>query len=271
MKGKIMVKQLNLYNHFSDTSFLYQEWKSQQAAGYAILSNHIEDYLPYLAAPVLKLYLFYLIHANNDLGNSYYSNNLIARKLKVSEKTINNWNASLQDIGLISRTRAFNSSSTTQLLPLSDFVITLEDSMNSNNTIESLGNEGYHSENILYISYYPKKLNMQTEKYVFYKRDYTIKQTNKKQPHTITRYVAVQVKYNLNELETSEIQEINNEFSWLELPQPNSLHIVWQNTNINEIKESKKAIILQLKTPDSQINFKQKYDRLLLANTKNIN
>lgn len=266
-----MFKLLGLDNHSSDTSYLYQEWKKQQSVGYAILSNHIEDYLPYITAPALKLYLFYVIHANNDSGSSYYSNNSIARRLKVSEKTINNWNASLQDIGLISRTRAFNSSSTTQLLPLSDFIITLDSSINSNNAIENLNTEGYHEESLLYISYYPKKLNMQTEKYVFYKRDYTIKKTSKQKAHTITRYVAVQVTYNTKELEQAKILNITDEFSWLEVDRQNALHIVWQNTNINEIKESKKSVILQLKSLDSQQAFKKKYERLLLENNKNIN
>lgn len=38
------------------------------------MSNNIQKYLPLIKSPAINLYLFYAIHAKNELGYSYYSN-----------------------------------------------------------------------------------------------------------------------------------------------------------------------------------------------------
>lgn len=125
---------------------LYNYWLQQQKAsktGYFLLSNNIQEYLPMLKTPALNLYIFYAIHAKNEYGSSYYSNERIAKELGVSQKTISNWNRLLQDIGLITRKAQQNSSSITYLLPTSDFTIKSNDQEKIGEIINLLDTEKY--------------------------------------------------------------------------------------------------------------------------------
>ncbi|QIZ03606.1 helix-turn-helix domain-containing protein [Limosilactobacillus reuteri] len=53
--------------------------------------------------------MFYAIHAKNEYGYSYFSNDEIAKRLGVSKKTISNWVKTLLDAGLIARKAQLNS------------------------------------------------------------------------------------------------------------------------------------------------------------------
>lgn len=138
--------KLSQNNKSMNITQLYNYWLQQQKAsktGYFLLSNNIQEYLPMLKTPALNLYIFYAIHAKNEYGSSYYSNERIAKELGVSQKTISNWNRLLQDIGLITRKAQQNSSSITYLLPTSDFTIKSNDQEKIGEIINLLDTEKY--------------------------------------------------------------------------------------------------------------------------------
>lgn len=107
----------------------YGQWRNYNKGSkntFHILPSGISNYLPYFSGKAMNLYLFYCLNSNNDTGESWYSTKTCSKKLQVTERSINNWNMTLEDIGLIVRAANNKTSKSTFLLPLSDYVITEE-------------------------------------------------------------------------------------------------------------------------------------------------
>lgn len=128
-------KELTLYSVWKDTK--------KKTDGYVMLANELEEYLKDLKKPSLNLYMFYAIHADNNNGESFYSLEQISRILKVSVKTVSNWNKELEEVGLIKRKQQYNRSARTFLLPLSDFVFFDKRQDKTDKFILDITNEGY--------------------------------------------------------------------------------------------------------------------------------
>lgn len=193
-------KQLEAESESDKLISIYKEWldfvKTQKSVGYFIVSNDIEEYLPFIKSPAINLYLFYAAHAKNGKGFSFYSIDKLAEKLKVTPKTINNWNATLSDLGLIFRSPNSYHSSRTQLLPTTNFLIDPKKNITSSEmVINTLTNDlGYKVQTKISIL----SLNGNTstlKSYQLYKRTYAIQKKGE-----INRYVAML----LNEEKISE-------------------------------------------------------------------
>lgn len=70
----------------------------------------------------IKLFLYYGFAANNSTGESWYSVETIAEYFGVQERTVNKWNNTLKEAGLIHREKDNKMSHTTFLLPFSDTI-----------------------------------------------------------------------------------------------------------------------------------------------------
>lgn len=92
-----------------------------------MLYSGFEDYLPHLSTNAVRLYLYYAFRARNETGESFPALHTIAEALKVTDRSINNWNQDLIDLGLIKRENGGgHKSTTTYLLPTSDLQLTYE-------------------------------------------------------------------------------------------------------------------------------------------------
>lgn len=85
------------------------------------IDNHFIDFLPHISDGAIKLYLYYLMVANNQSGESWYSTATLSEKLSATERSIGNWNNELQNLGLIFRKSSGKKSKTTYVLPLTRF------------------------------------------------------------------------------------------------------------------------------------------------------
>nr|WP_011282376.1 hypothetical protein [Leuconostoc mesenteroides]AAV65048.1 ORF1 [Leuconostoc mesenteroides] len=133
-------------------SYLYETWKNQQQNNYFLLSNNIIEYLKLIKNPAMNLYLFYVSKSNNKQGYSTWSINNISEILNTSIKTLTNWNSTLQDAGLILRIPRRYNSYKTQLLPTSDFTISIDSKVKLKNTIDAISDVGYNiNDNIIII------------------------------------------------------------------------------------------------------------------------
>lgn len=115
----------SLTEYLSDN---YNKWRTLQSENksnkpFFQLYTDFLKYLPALKSGSVSLYLYYGFHANNSKGDSWHSVETIARNLNVTERSINNWNKSLIDLGLIYRVKGVKKSAKTYLLPLSDYYI----------------------------------------------------------------------------------------------------------------------------------------------------
>lgn len=184
-------KKMEIESESDKLISIYKEWlnfvKTQKNVGYFIISNDIEEYLPFIKSPAINLYLFYAAHAKNSKGFSFYSIDKLAEKLKVTPKTINNWNATLSDLGLIFRSPNPYHSSTTQLLPTTNFLIDPKNNITSPEMIiDTLTNElGYKPKTKISILFLNENSSI-LKTFQLYKRVYSIEKKGK-----INRYVAI--------------------------------------------------------------------------------
>ena len=132
-------------------SYLYETWKKQQKNSYFLLSNNIIEYLKMIKNPAMNLYLFYVSKSNNAQGYSTWSINNIAEILNTSIKTLTNWNSTLQDAGLILRIPRMYNSYRTQLLPTSDFTISIDNKDKLKHMINAISDIGYNVDNNIVI------------------------------------------------------------------------------------------------------------------------
>lgn len=240
-------------------SYLFNQWTryvKNNKTGYFMLSNALEDYLPFIKSAAMNLYIFYAIHAKNEEGCSYYSNETIARKLKVSVKTISNWNKVLQDVGLIVRTPNPNNSSTTYMLPLSDFEINMPS--DSDPTFNKLGSylsqEGYGSKSSIFFYI----VNTQTMyKYYPFTKEYIFSEGK------ISRSIYLYTES--HQLLTTINTDIKD-FGWC-INSKNEFILIWKPTDKSENNpKNRLEIIRQLDSQEAIESFRTNYPKLSLSN-----
>lgn len=88
---------------------------------FAKLDNNFAHYLPHLKDGAIKLFLHYAMAANNETGESWYGIQTSGNKIGATDRSINNWNNELEDMGLIYRMSSGKKSKSTFLLPLTGF------------------------------------------------------------------------------------------------------------------------------------------------------
>lgn len=199
-------KNNNSINQNSEM-LIYRDWKNyrKETGGYFLISNTIEEYLPYIKDGSLTLYLFYLIHAKNETGNSFYSVETISQILNVSTKTISNWNSNLSDLGLISRQKG-KKSSNTFLLPTSNFTKFVTDLKNSE-LLLAIKDLNYKKEKSIILSQKARNgVYMFYQFEIYYKEHYSNKENI-----SIKRYIYIGQKIDLNIKFNSEPQQ---ELTW---------------------------------------------------------
>lgn len=95
--------------------------KSNKNYRFAKLDSNFNAFLPYLKDGAVKLYLHYVLAANNENGDSWHSIDTISKKLDTTDRSVGNWNNELEDLGLIYRASSGKRSKTTYVLPLTGF------------------------------------------------------------------------------------------------------------------------------------------------------
>ena len=93
---------------------------------FAKVDSNFVDFLPYLKDGAVKLYLYYVVAARSNTGESWHSIDTISSKLGVTERSISNWNNQLEDLGLIYRTSNGKKSKATFILPLTSFAVKMD-------------------------------------------------------------------------------------------------------------------------------------------------
>ena len=220
-----------------------------------MLSNALENYLPFIKSAAMNLYIFYAIHAKNEEGCSYYSNETIARKLNVSVKTISNWNKVLQDVGLIIRTPNPNNSSTTYMLPLSDFEINVSSASDQDfkRLSSYLNQEGYSSKK--YILFYIAD-TQKMYKYFPFTKEYVLSEGK------ISRNIYL---YNEPKQHLTSIDTDIKDFGW-HIDSENEFVLVWKPTNKSENNpKNRLEIIKQLDSQKAIESFQANYPKLNLS------
>ena len=239
-------------------TFLYNKWiqyVKDNKTGYFMLPNSLENYLPYIGSAAINLYVFYAIHAKNGEGHSYYSNETIARTLNVTQKTITNWNKTLQDLGLIIRKSRSNSSSDTYMLPLSDFIIDLKSVNNDKNkVINFLEQEGYRNKGN--INLYVTSESGKIYKYNLFERTYSVKDFKMIRKILLAK---VEVNNNLSKIHTSD------ELMWFE---KNGFYIVWNAKKSDNVSKNRLDLVSQLDSEDKVNAFKRNYQQLNMGRNK---
>lgn len=239
-------------------SYLFHQWTKyvkNNKTGYFMLSNALENYLPFIKSAAMNLYIFYVIHAKNEEGCSYYSNETIARKLNVSVKTISNWNKVLQDVGLIIRTPNPNNSSTTYMLPLSDFEINVSSASDQDfkRLSSYLNQEGYSSKK--YILFYIAD-TQKMYKYFPFTKEYVLSEGK------ISRNIYL---YNEPKQHLTSIDTDIKDFGW-HIDSENEFVLVWKPTNKSENNpKNRLEIIKQLDSQEAIESFQANYPKLNLS------
>lgn len=111
-------KELSNSHSFED----WREFNKESQKNFAIVPNDIVSYLSEFDNKALSLYLYYCLHARNNTGESWHSTNKCASELGVTVRSINNWNKVLEKMGLIFREPNNQSSTSTFLLPISNYI-----------------------------------------------------------------------------------------------------------------------------------------------------
>ncbi len=97
--------------------------KSNKEFRFAKVDSNFINFLPHLNDGAVKLYLYYVVAAKNDTGESWHSIDTISQKLDATGRSIGNWNRQLEDMGLIYRTSNGRKSKATFILPLTGFAV----------------------------------------------------------------------------------------------------------------------------------------------------
>lgn len=115
----------NQFNKELSNSHSFEDWREfnkESQKNFAIIPNDIVSYLSEFDNKALSLYLYYCLHARNNTGESWHSTNKCASELGVTVRSINNWNNVLEKMGLIFREPNNQSSTSTFLLPISNYI-----------------------------------------------------------------------------------------------------------------------------------------------------
>lgn len=259
---------LKLEQQHSSTTLnkLYNTWiefTKNEKTGYFLVSNGIKDYLPLIKSPAINLYIYYCYHANNKNGDSFVSIDTAAKDLGVSPKTINNWNATLSDLGLIRRLGRSYTSSITQLLPTSNFIIdtTQDNGLNFQAASNILTNElGYKRKVCIEIAFLKEKPQKAITYFIF-SRNYEIKD-KKGKPSNINRLIALISNVKLLDSYLSPDLYLPDNKEWAYYKQehtPDSLDLKLFTAKTNIPNKDTLEILKDLKDSDSISAFKRKY------------
>lgn len=192
------------YTSINNNESNYKEWKSFKSDqnyvekspynGFFMTQGAIHKHLPYLTTRALNLYILYGLHSKTDSGKTWVSIESCADKLAVDPRSINTWNQSLINKGLIARVKENHSSITTYLLPLSDFAYFENETDPSTYNLFSKQEVNGNLTNIFHLFQWentPSSPNdyIQPNNIIclVYKRPYTLDGTN---PEFITKVVA---------------------------------------------------------------------------------
>lgn len=115
----------NAENELLSLFYVSATGKTNEQFRFAKVDNHLDKFLPYLKDGAVKLYLYYAFVSNSKTGESWHSIETLSRKLKVTERSISNWNKQLEDVGLIYRTGTGKKSKATFVLPQTGFAVKL--------------------------------------------------------------------------------------------------------------------------------------------------
>lgn len=254
-----------LEQQHSSTSLnmLYNTWLNytkNEKTGYFLVSNGIKDYLPLIKSPAINLYIYYCYHANNKKGDSFVSIDTMAKDLNVSPKTINNWNAILSDLGLICRLNRSYTSSKTQLLPTSNFIIdtTQDNSLDYTATSDILTNELGYKRSIRVTIIFLKEKPQKAITYDLFSRDYEIKD-KKGKSNSINRLIAL--IYNTSAIKSQDLPDNKQEWSYCNNPKNTDdlLNITLLTTLTKISNKDTLEILKDLNKPNGIIDFKKFY------------
>lgn len=118
----------------------YSNWRhfksdSKSDGAFFAMYKEMGEYLCKISNGALKLYVFYGFASRNWTGESWHAVANVARELDVSPRTIDKWNAELEELGFIKRESAGKKTKTVFLLPLSEFVFDLTSTEQLNNWV----------------------------------------------------------------------------------------------------------------------------------------
>lgn len=249
---------------------LYSIWKRNKlnTGNYTIISNSLKDYLKYIRTPAINLYLLYAMAADNNNGDSYYSIDSLAKILKVSKKTIDNWNTILIDLGLINREQTFNSSARTYLLPTSDMVLLFKNDKKFEEYKEIVKTENFKKNKILNIIELSNKQEYVRYTCHQYSRKYIHKYKNKdKGQAEIIRNNFI-VKKQTDIIDQITYSNFKNSIQW-GIDKEGIFTMFFNKNDISHGQQDSKQELKNLETALFQLitnadidNFKEKYQEL---------
>jgi len=124
MKKKLLsISEANEASKYKENYFYYKNSQKDHKNPYVILDKELYKYFPFLSNGSVKLYMLYVFQAKNETGESWHSVQSQADLLNVSKRSIDNWNNELIKLDLIARISNNKSSTSTFVLPVSDFSI----------------------------------------------------------------------------------------------------------------------------------------------------
>lgn len=106
---------------FVEQHKIWKEGEKTAIRKYYLLFNGIDKYLPFIGK-AMPLYTLYCLYSKNETGESFHGIEGLKNDLMVSDRTINNWNEKLEDLGLIKRIRGQGKSTHTFILPTRDYI-----------------------------------------------------------------------------------------------------------------------------------------------------
>lgn len=121
------INEISSINYIKDNYLSWRTCQSDSIEPYYLLNTEFKKYLPYLTTGALKLYLHYCFNARNNTGESWHGRDSMAKELKTTTRSIDEWNSQLINLNLIYRGSDNKSSTSTFLLPISDYFITIND------------------------------------------------------------------------------------------------------------------------------------------------
>jgi hypothetical protein len=104
-------------------SDFYSSSTSNEGFKFARIDSNFKLFLPYLKDGAIRLYLYYALAANNKTGESWHGVETVSESLRITDRSIVNWNKELEDLGLIYRSSRGRKSKSTYLLPLTGFSV----------------------------------------------------------------------------------------------------------------------------------------------------
>ena len=269
VKNKTLNLDLNLKKPEEPIEKLYNIWKKNKldTGNYAVVSNSLKEYLKFIRTPALNLYMMYVIAADNNTGESFYSIDKLSKELGVSNKTIDNWNNILIDLGLIVRKQTFNSSARTFLLPMSDMIFLSKEEDTFNMYKDLIESENFRETSLIKLVELDKNQEHTVYSCFQYTRKYTHEyaRTNKRTKAEIERNYFI-IKKDSSLKEKKNYDNFSGSKDWA--IENNVFTIFFNKGEIsvgNNEKEEKKnldKLLLQLTSVDAIREYKEKFKKI---------